>query len=185
MEVYKLANGLRYGNIEIVYRIFSDKKLLTLFINDFFDFIGRDIHVSLNDVLKFEVDYSFLHKNNKILKKFPHTSEFPTYEPHMTIAMVRKGKGDKYTQTLPTNLQKILKPSHFVYSKANGKEVKIDIKKYKVLVQVISIMNLPRQRCQKCLLVFLNDITRNIIPSNGAKPLVVYYGYRFHPQAHG
>ena len=52
MEVYKLANGLRYRNIEIVYRIFSDKKLLTLFINDFFDFIGRDIHVSLNDVLK-------------------------------------------------------------------------------------------------------------------------------------
>lgn len=55
MEVYKLANGLRYRNIEIVYRIFSDKKLLTLFINDFFDFIGRDIHVSLNDVLKFEL----------------------------------------------------------------------------------------------------------------------------------
>ena len=46
-------------------------------------------------------------------------------------------------------------------------------------------MNLPRQRGQKCLLVFLNDITRNIIPSNGAEILLVYYGYRVHPQAHG
>lgn len=82
-----------------------------------------------NDVLKFEVDYSFLHKNNKILKKFPHTSTFPTYKPHMTIAYLKKGRADDYVQTLPTNLQKILKPSHFVYSKANGKEVRIDFKK--------------------------------------------------------
>ncbi len=35
------------------------------------------------------------------------------------------------------------------------------------------------------VLVFLNDITRNIIPSNGAEILLVYYGYRVHPQAHG
>ena len=46
-------------------------------------------------------------------------------------------------------------------------------------------MNLPRQRRQKCLLVFLNDITRNIIPNNGAEILMVYYGYRVHPQAYG
>ena len=35
------------------------------------------------------------------------------------------------------------------------------------------------------VLVFLNDIIRNIIPSNGAEILLVYYGYRVHPQAHG
>jgi hypothetical protein len=35
-----------------------------------------------------------------------------------------------------------------------------------------------------CLLVFLNDITRNIILSNSAKILLIYYGYRVHPQAH-
>ena len=55
MEVYKLANGLRYRNIEIVYRVFSDKKLLTLFINDLFDFIGKGIHVTLNNVSKLEL----------------------------------------------------------------------------------------------------------------------------------
>ncbi len=35
------------------------------------------------------------------------------------------------------------------------------------------------------MLVFLNDITRNIIPSNGAEILLIYYGYRVHPQVHG
>ncbi len=35
------------------------------------------------------------------------------------------------------------------------------------------------------VLVFLNDIIRNIIPSNDAEILLVYYGYRVHPQAHG
>ncbi len=40
--------------------------------------------------------------------------------------------------------------------------------------------------CSGCvLLVFLNDITRNIIPSNGTETLLVYYGYIFHLQEHG
>ena len=30
-----------------------------------------------------------------------------------------------------------------------------------------------------------NDITRNIIPSNGIEIFPVYYGYRYNPQAHG
>ncbi len=34
-------------------------------------------------------------------------------------------------------------------------------------------------------MVFLNDITRNILPSNGVEILLVYYGYRVHPQAYG
>lgn len=82
-----------------------------------------------NDVVKFKVDYSFLHKNNRTLKKFPHTSVYPTYKPHMTVAYVKKGKGEEYKQTIANALQKILKPSHFIYSKANGKEVRIDFKK--------------------------------------------------------
>ncbi len=50
---------------------------------------------------------------------------------------------------------------------------------------VISFINLPQQRRQKCLLVFINDIARNIIPNNGAEILLVYYGYRVHLQVHG
>ncbi len=35
------------------------------------------------------------------------------------------------------------------------------------------------------MLVFLNDIARNIIPNNSAEILLVYYGYRVYPQVHG
>ncbi len=35
------------------------------------------------------------------------------------------------------------------------------------------------------VLVFFNDITRNIILSNGAEILLVYHGHRVNPQAHG
>ena len=35
------------------------------------------------------------------------------------------------------------------------------------------------------MLVFFNDITKNIIPSNGAEIFLVYYGYRVHLQVHG
>ena len=35
------------------------------------------------------------------------------------------------------------------------------------------------------VLVFLNNITRNIILSNGTEICLEYYGYRVHPQAHG
>jgi hypothetical protein len=35
------------------------------------------------------------------------------------------------------------------------------------------------------LLVFLNNINRNIIPSNGIEIFMVYYGYISYPQAHG
>ena len=40
-------------------------------------------------------------------------------------------------------------------------------------------------RVIKLVLVFLHGITRNIIPNNGPETLVLYYGYTFHPQAHG
>ena len=35
------------------------------------------------------------------------------------------------------------------------------------------------------MLVFLNDIITNIILSNSTETLLIYYGYRVHPQAHG
>jgi hypothetical protein len=35
------------------------------------------------------------------------------------------------------------------------------------------------------LLVFLNDITRNIMPSNGTEIFMLYYGYKSYTQAHG
>ena len=72
------------------------------------------------DVIKFDISGSFLHTANRKLKDFNHTNTFNKYTPHMTICYVKKGEGEKYVQKLNNSLSKMLKPSHFVYSKANG-----------------------------------------------------------------
>lgn len=43
------------------------------------------------DVLKLNVKSDDLHALNKALKKLPYTSDYPDYEPHVTIAYVKKG----------------------------------------------------------------------------------------------
>lgn len=46
------------------------------------------------DVLKISVDGSGLRKLNKSLKELPYTSKFEDYNPHCTIAYVKKGSCD-------------------------------------------------------------------------------------------
>lgn len=87
----------------------------------FFD--GKDC-----DVIKFDLKSDDLVKANKVFTKFPHTTDFPDYHPHTTIAYVKKGKADKYIKKLngvkPINFS----VSKFVYSKTDGskKYVKIN-----------------------------------------------------------
>lgn len=72
------------------------------------------------DVLKFSVKGKFLFDANKELKTLKHTSTHPKYIPHVTIAYLKKGKGEKYEQTLKGDLAKLVKAKHFVYSKPDG-----------------------------------------------------------------
>ena len=53
------------------------------------------------DVLKFEAKNDVLSKINKDLKdNFEYTSDHPKYEPHLTIAYLKPGKGKKYVDKL-------------------------------------------------------------------------------------
>jgi 2'-5' RNA ligase len=79
------------------------------------------------DVLKFDVVSSDLHELNKEFKEFPHTSTFPKYEPHSTIAYVKKGKAKEYIDKLNKAGKIEVKPDKIVYSKANGEK-----KNYKI-----------------------------------------------------
>ncbi len=72
------------------------------------------------DVIKFDVEGEGLFKMNKLFTKFPHTTDFPDYHPHTTIAYVKAGKGDEYHKTLDKDESLMLKPSKIVYSKADG-----------------------------------------------------------------
>jgi len=66
------------------------------------------------DVVKFDVESPVLHKANEVAKEFPHTSDYPDYKPHVTIAYVKSGTGKKYSQKLKNPI--ILTGNKLVYS---------------------------------------------------------------------
>lgn len=60
------------------------------------------------DVLKFDVEGPFLHDINKELTKLPHTTDFPDYHPHCTIAYLKPGTGKKYTKQFKGRIIKVV-----------------------------------------------------------------------------
>ena len=79
---------------------------LSLFKNDKFD------------VLKFDVlKNNNLSKVNGRLSELPNSDEFPDYKPHVTIAYLKKGMGDKYLELDFDDLKTNFKISDIIYSK--------------------------------------------------------------------
>lgn len=82
------------------------------------------------DVLKFDVKGNNLHKTNEELKKYPFTSNFPKYHPHLTIGYINPGLGQKYVDMLNKVIPKdgyTLVPQYAVYSMPDGSKHKIKI----------------------------------------------------------
>lgn len=78
------------------------------------------------DVLKFEVSSSYLKKINADLQSLPHTSTYPDYKPHITVAYLKPGTGAKYVELFKKG--KIwLSPTKVVYSMVDGNSVDIAI----------------------------------------------------------
>lgn len=76
------------------------------------------------DVVKWDIDSEDLTLLNKMVTSmFPYTSSFPDYHAHCTIAYCLPGKGKEYTKEYKKDLKK--KIDYWVYSKANGKKIKI------------------------------------------------------------
>lgn len=80
------------------------------------------------DVLKFDVQGDSLHEVNKLLTAYPHTTNFPDYHPHMTVAYIKPGKGQKYADEFKKFKEFWITPRYAVYSKTNGKKDRIKIK---------------------------------------------------------
>jgi 2'-5' RNA ligase len=78
------------------------------------------------DVIKFDVESSILKSlNKKLSENFPYTSKFPNFEPHITIAYLKKGTSEKYLKELKEPVTKSLKT--FVYSKADRSKIEFKI----------------------------------------------------------
>lgn len=79
------------------------------------------------DVLKYEVDKNLckkLTKLNQILdENFEIKNDYPDYNPHVTIAYLKPGRGKKYTKNLKDT--KHFKNLYYVYS-IDGKKHKLN-----------------------------------------------------------
>jgi len=79
------------------------------------------------DVLKFEVSGKGLNEANKKFSELPNTNEYPNYEPHVTIAYLKKGAGEKYCKKLDKPFT--VKADKIVYSKPDGSKKEYKFKK--------------------------------------------------------
>ena len=84
---------------------------ISIFENDKFDVVKFDI---IGDSKK------KLSKMNVKFAKLPHTTDYPDYHPHSTIAYVKSGTGKKYVKTLTGDKIISVEPKQVVYSKADG-----------------------------------------------------------------
>lgn len=80
------------------------------------------------DVLKYDITGDNIMEANKELTKFPYTTNFPDYHPHMTVAYLKKGKGKKYADMLKKYGDFQIAPVYAVYSQVDGTRDKISIK---------------------------------------------------------
>jgi 2'-5' RNA ligase len=73
------------------------------------------------DVVKLNVESPAIRYLNKLTTQLPHTTDYPDYKPHMTIAYVKKGLGKKYVSDLKLKFK--IEPN-FRLSMASGQQIR-------------------------------------------------------------
>lgn len=113
--LYGLHNDIPDEDIEEVSKKMSNclvnLKKISIFENEKFDVLKFDI---IDDSKK------ELAKMNKEYAKFPHTTDYPDYHPHCTIAYLKAGTGKKYCKTLSKDNMITIESDEVMYSKADG-----------------------------------------------------------------
>jgi 2'-5' RNA ligase len=79
------------------------------------------------DVLKFDASGEGLERANELLKKLPHSNDYPEYHPHMTVAYLKKGKWQQYTNKF-MEMHFEVSPLYVIYSKSDGSKHKFKIR---------------------------------------------------------
>jgi len=75
-----------------------------------------------HDVVKMDVHSPGLHALNADLKKLPNSNSHPEYKPHVTLAYVKAGHGDKFDgKAIPGLTGKSFSADGVTFSSSNGK----------------------------------------------------------------
>lgn len=109
----------------IIYNMIAEIPTLKFSVNEINIFSNDD---SPYDVVKFDIKPTkkLLDLREQFESDLPNTQTFPDYNPHMTIAYVKKGMGAKYRRILKKALK--FKFTQGVYSDPNYRKVYIDLK---------------------------------------------------------
>jgi len=94
-------------------------KKISIFENDKFDVVKFDV---------IGVSEGRLSDMNKKFAELPHTTDYPDYHPHATIAYVKPGTGEKYVQMLSGKDSLVVSSDTVTYSKADGGKEKYKLK---------------------------------------------------------
>ena len=95
---------------KVVRHAMADKKKIRVKLNEMSIFTNKDY-----DVLKFDIISPDLNRLNKALcNEFPYKNDYPDYHPHMTVAYLKPGMGEKYVKKLKKNI--IFESGSFTYS---------------------------------------------------------------------
>lgn len=127
-----------------------DPHLLPSHVEDFFSNVNQNIKFKIlgvgcfeggdkkpYDVVKFDIESEDLVHLNQLAKQLPNETTFPDYKPHMTIAYVKAGRGQRYVKKLK---EQELDSNSFIYSvggKNSKNKTKWKIKKkYKYPIEI-------------------------------------------------
>ena len=78
------------------------------------------------DVLKINVKSYDLHRLNELMRELPFTSSYEKYRPHLTIAYLKPGTGEKYAGSAAFSGM-VLTANSFVFSPAEGKKTEVPL----------------------------------------------------------
>lgn len=80
------------------------------------------------DVVKFEVISEDLHKlNSHLCNKLDYENDYPDYNPHITVAYVKRGMGPKYVERFNRLQGYPLKFSKVIFSGTDGKKTPLEL----------------------------------------------------------
>jgi len=140
-DLYK-PEDRKYGiqnnpHVTILYGLHSDVKDEDV-INIFENIKSNDIKIKVDkidsfnneefEVIKMNVESKKLVDLNKELTKLPHTTDYPDYKPHITLAYLLPGRAQKYIQNNYNHTFENIKK--IIYSKSNGEKIEIKLSQY-------------------------------------------------------